>query len=77
MPTFNLYRETSGVEECWWVYAVDEWDARDQIERTLGFNAHCRISYQCNEDVGMRAPLNVIIDSNGRNTSVKGPDIDG
>jgi hypothetical protein len=76
MPTYNLYREAAGTDECWWVYALDEWDARDQIERTLGIDAQNAALYECNEDVGLTVPLHVIVGGNGKKTNVRGPDIE-
>jgi hypothetical protein len=73
MPSYRVFHNTNDFGESWWVYAVDEWDARDQIARTFGIDAQNRIRYQCREDASVRPELNIIIDAQGRLTPTKLP----
>jgi hypothetical protein len=49
MPTYSV-RSVLVEEDSFWIYGIDEWDARNQIEMTLGLDAHNDRFFKCNEE---------------------------
>ncbi|WP_158807911.1 hypothetical protein [Beijerinckia sp. L45] len=73
MPTYIFKGRPDDVKQTWWIYAIDDWDARDQIARTLRIQAHDETLYTCKIDYTRRLPLDVILDCDGNATAVKRP----
>ena len=73
MPTFFVWPLGHEEEDRFWVYAIDDWDARAQVASTLGIEAHDETAYGCREDNRFTSPLNVIIHANGERTEVPEP----
>jgi hypothetical protein len=66
MPTYRVWHlGPDGDDETVWVYAVDDWDAREQVAATLGLAAHDAATFGCEEDGRMVMPLNLIVHKNG------------
>jgi hypothetical protein len=70
MPTFALRPRGTSDEDSFWVYAIDDWDARAQIASSLGIAAHDETLFGCEEDNRFKPPLNVIVHSTGELTGV-------
>jgi hypothetical protein len=60
-------------EPSYWVYALDEWDARDQITRALCIDANDETLFVVIEIVGLSMPLDLIRHSTGEWTTVPVP----
>ena len=73
MPTFALQPTDTADHDRFWVYAIDDWDARSQIAAALGIDAHDETRFCCDEDNRFRPPLNVIVHSSGELTGVPDP----
>ena len=73
MPTFFVWPLSHEKEDRFWVYAIDDWDARAQVASTLGIDAHDESTFGCKEDDRFSAPLNVIVHANGERTEVPEP----
>ncbi|WP_158811018.1 hypothetical protein [Beijerinckia sp. L45] len=73
MPTFAVWPLDAADTDSFWVYAIDDWDARAQVSTTLGIDAHNEARYACDEDNRFRPPLNVIVHSGGELTGVAEP----
>jgi hypothetical protein len=73
MPTFYVWPIEPGDQESFWVYAIDDWDARSQIATALGIEANDEASYGCAEDNRFTPPLNIIVHSCGELTGVRDP----
>jgi hypothetical protein len=57
MPTFRIWNRTHTPDaDMVWVYAIDEWDARNQIADTLCLDAHDEIAFACEQDDSVAAP---------------------
>ncbi|WP_158808196.1 hypothetical protein [Beijerinckia sp. L45] len=59
--------------ETFWVYAIDEWDARDQIARTLKLDVHNERRFDCAEAPNLRLELDVIVHRDGTRTGIVRP----
>jgi hypothetical protein len=74
MPTYALWPlDAAADDDRFWVYAIDDWDARAQVAASLGLDAHDETRFGCNEDNRFRPPLNVIVHSSGELTGVQDP----
>ena len=75
MPTFRVWpREPTDDDDVFWVYALDDWDARHQITVTLGFDTQDKARYACEEDAIVTVPLNHIAHKDGKFTVCPTPD---
>jgi hypothetical protein len=63
-------------EPTFWVYALDEWDAWDQVTRALGLTATDERLFNVMEMPGLTMPLDLIRHSTGEWTNVPAPKID-
>lgn len=73
MPAFELWALDRDNGDRLRVYAIDEWDARDQVTSALGVPAQDEAMYACAEKDGFKPPLNVIVHANGEQTPVPEP----
>lgn len=74
MPAFFLWNVERKDDEYYWVYGVDEWDARDQIARTLGLNVESESAYGCIETSDLIPDLGVIVHKDGTKTHIPDPE---
>lgn len=73
MPNFHVSAKGEIDHDSFWVYAIDDFDAREQIASTLCVNAHDEDDYDCVEDGRFRMPLNLILHNSGEWTEVATP----
>jgi hypothetical protein len=73
MPNFYVWPTGRPGDDSFWVYAIDDFDARDQISTTLHLRAHCEESFGCEVDSRFKLPLNKILHSTGEWTEVPVP----
>jgi hypothetical protein len=73
MPNFFVHPTTQAKDDGFWVYGVDEWDARNQIAHTLRLDAHNESVFSCREDTRFKVPLNLILHATGEWTEVATP----
>ena len=65
MPNFFVWPRARTNADGFWVYALDAFDARDQIQLTLKIDTHDEQSYGCKEDDRFKVPLNLILQTSG------------
>lgn len=75
LPTFRIWAAHRTDGTTLWVYAIDEFDARQQIASTLRLDAHDEFKFHCSEDDRFKMPLNKILHSNGEWMEVPPPRI--
>ncbi|WP_158811396.1 hypothetical protein [Beijerinckia sp. L45] len=73
MPNFYVWPMGQANEDSFWIYALDDFDARDQIASTLSVDAHCEKTFGCEQDDRFKVPLNMILHSTGEWTQVPDP----
>lgn len=73
MPNYVLCEIGSSEAENIWVYALDEWDAREQIATTLQLDAHNSDAFLCRVDARFKLPLRMILHASGEWTEVATP----
>jgi hypothetical protein len=73
MPNFHVWSMGQTEDHRFWIYAIDDFDARDQIASTLRVNAHCEETFGCEQDDRFKVPLNMILHSTGEWTEVPAP----
>lgn len=75
MPTFRVWslRESDG--EFFWVHAIDDFDARDQVSRALNVAALDECLFGSEQDRRFKLPLNRIMHSCGEWTEVPLPNM--
>ncbi|WP_158808790.1 hypothetical protein [Beijerinckia sp. L45] len=73
MPNFHVWPMGQTDHDSFWVYAIDDFDAREQIAATLRLNAHDEDEYGCVEDNRFKMPLNLILHDSGEWTEVATP----
>lgn len=73
MPNFYVWPMGQADEDSFWVYAVDDLDAREQIASTLRVDARCDKTFGCEQDNRFKVPLNMILHSTGEWTEVPSP----
>jgi hypothetical protein len=73
MPNFYVWPKALADDDRFWVYAIDDFDAREQIASTLCVNAHDENLYDCVEDSRFKMPLNLILHNSGEWTEVATP----
>ncbi|WP_158809685.1 hypothetical protein [Beijerinckia sp. L45] len=73
MPNYVVRRNGDSDPDRMWVYAVDEWDAREQIASTLQVDAHNSKAYECREEQDFKVPLDMILHESGEWTEVALP----
>jgi hypothetical protein len=70
MPNYIVWPKAVSDARCHWVYAVDEWDAREQVGTTLHVDAHDKKSFGCQIDARFKTPLSIVLHSSGDWTKV-------
>ena len=73
MPNFYVWPTGPTQDDSFWIYAVDDVDARDQIASTLSVDARCERAFGCQQDDRFKVPLNMILHSTGEWTEVPKP----
>lgn len=73
MPTFLICPVDDMDCDSFWVYALDDFDAREQIARTLRVDASDEGRFEASEVTLFKMPLNIILHSSGEWTQVPAP----
>jgi hypothetical protein len=73
MPAFFVWNIERKDEEHYWVYGVDEWDARDQIARSLRMDVVTTDAYGCVETRDFIPDLGVVVLADGSSTPIPDP----
>jgi hypothetical protein len=73
MPNFYVWSRDNCGEDAFWVYAIDDWDARNQVSEALALPTHDAFLFGCKEDNRFKTPLDVIIHATGERTQVPAP----
>jgi hypothetical protein len=74
MPTFHVWPVGQSDCDSFWIYAVDELDARDQIASTLRIASLDETLFGAGEVTRFIMPLNKILHSSGEWTQVPLPE---
>jgi hypothetical protein len=73
MPTFYVWPRCETEHDSFWIYAIDDFDARQQIASTLKIDSNNEDIFGCDEDHRFKMPLNKILHNSGEWTEVPPP----